>query len=369
MKKKYFLVFIIFLLYLIIFQGKSFAKNIDNKWYIMKMPNNAEMVTNDIDMENNSILQEFMVPFNNTVQYWYFCAYESEDKNAITKDDMNAKISEIKNYSNDIEDVDIISLKSEMISLNGVKGFKIRYIEKWKDDTEESLHNMYILKSDNYVYELETYFNKDYIDSKDEKTIINSFKIKDTVKTSNNGIPFTDVPSTAWYANAVKYTFNNKIISGYNNYTFAPNDKLSRAMIVTNLYRMEGSPNNDGKSSFSDVASNTWYSKAINWAQSNKIVNGYGGTNKFGPNDNVTRQDLAGILRNYARYKNKDITPTGDLTKYKDYKNISSWAVASMKWAVGKGVITGNTDGTLKPKGTATRAEAAAMIQKYCNKI
>ena len=182
-------------------------------------------------------------------------------------------------------------------------------------------------------------------------------------------LPFKDVSVNDWYYNAVKYTYFNKIISGYNSTTFAPNDKVTSGMIVTILYRMEGSPNNDGKSRFTDVNSSEWYAKAVKWAVNNGIVHGYDGTNRFGPNDNIIRQDLAGILRNYAKYKKKNVNVTANLTKFKDYKKVDSYANASVQWAVGKGVITGNTDGTLAPKGNATRAEAAAMIQKYCNKV
>ena len=186
---------------------------------------------------------------------------------------------------------------------------------------------------------------------------------------SNTGLPFKDIKKSDWYFNAVKYTYSKGIISGYSKTEFAPNDMLTRGMIVTILYRMEGSPNNDGKSEFSDVETNAWYSKAIKWAVRNEIVHGYGGTNNFGPKDNILRQDLAGILRNYANYKNKNVKVSSDLSKFSDSKNISGYAKASMKWAVGKGVITGNKNGTLNPKGNATRAEAAAMIQKYCEKV
>ena len=187
-----------------------------------------------------------------------------------------------------------------------------------------------------------------------------------------NGVlsmPFKDVQAGAWYYNAVRYVYQNNIVKGYNATTFAPEDKLTRGMMVTLLYRMEGSPNNNGKSRFTDVNSSEWYAKAVKWAVDNGIVHGYDGTTKFGPNDNIIRQDLAGILRNYARYKGKDITPTGDLTKFSDNNKVDSYAQTSIKWAVGKGVITGNADGTLNPKGNATRAEAAAMLQKYCNRV
>ena len=182
-------------------------------------------------------------------------------------------------------------------------------------------------------------------------------------------LPFNDVKKTDWFYQAVSYTYRNNIISGYNATTFAPNDKLTRGMIVTILYRMEGSPNNDGKSKFSDVSTKEYYAKAVKWAVNNGIVHGYDGTTKFGPNDNIIRQDLAAILKNYAGFKKKDIKSTTGLNKFKDYKSIDSYALSAMQWAVSKGVITGNDNGTLNPKGNATRAEAAAMIQKYCNKV
>ena len=184
-----------------------------------------------------------------------------------------------------------------------------------------------------------------------------------------SGVPFKDVPYGSWYYNAVKFVYDNNIIKGYDSNTFAPDDKLTRGMIVTILWRMEGSPKNDGKSKFTDVNSSEWYAMATKWAADNGIVRGYAGTTKFGPNDNIIRQDLAGILRNYAKLKGKNVNVTSDLSKFSDYKSIDSYANASMQWAVGKGVITGNANGTLNPKGTATRAEAAAMIQKYINKV
>lgn len=183
-------------------------------------------------------------------------------------------------------------------------------------------------------------------------------------------LPFTDVKNSDWFHSAVEYTYGNKIILGYSNTTkFGPNDKFTRAMLVTILHRMENSPSNDGKSKFSDVPSNMWYSQAIKWAVNNEIVHGYGTTNKFAPNKNITREELVVILNNYANYKKKDINVKTDLSKFKDYKQISGFANPAMQWAVNKGVITGYGDAYLKPLGTATRAEAASMIFKYCEKV
>lgn len=202
----------------------------------------------------------------------------------------------------------------------------------------------------------------------DGKAIVDYYKLqlkKPRVKIE----PFNDVFEDDWYANCVKYVYNNGIIKGYNSNTFAPNDKLTRGMLVTVLYRMEGSPKNDGKSSFLDVDSNEWYSQAVKWAKTNGIVHGYGNTNNFGPNDNVKREDMVVILQNYAQYKKKNTQITSNLSKFKDYKNVDDYANSAIQWAVGKGVITGNDDGTLNPQETATRAEAAAVMQKYCNKV
>ena len=177
----------------------------------------------------------------------------------------------------------------------------------------------------------------------------------------------TDVDYTSWYYNAVRYTYNNKIMQGLDNKTFAPNAKLTRGMIVTILWKIENGPENDGNSKFTDVDSSAWYAKAVKWAADNKIVKGYLGTTNFGPKDFVTRQDLAVILRNYANYKGYDTKVIGDLSEFKDFRQVSSYAQEAIEWAVAKGVITGNAKTkTLSPKGNATRAETAAMIQKYC---
>jgi len=192
--------------------------------------------------------------------------------------------------------------------------------------------------------------------------------------TVEKGLPFKDVKKGSWYYNAVKYVFENNIIKGYNDITFAPNDKLTRGMMVTILYRMEGEPKTIGKPTFPDVQdSSKYYYKAVKWATDNKIVNGYS-NGKFGPNDNLQRQQLAVILNKYAQYKGKDVSKTNDLKEFADTKQISSYAVKQMKWAVGAGVISGNDnkqtgEKTLNPKGEATRAEVSAMMEKYCKNI
>ncbi len=188
---------------------------------------------------------------------------------------------------------------------------------------------------------------------------------KPSIQILNNIVPFSDVKSTNWFYNAVKYTVTNKMILGYNSTKFAPNDNITRGMVVTILHRMEGYPKPTIKNKFSDVSSSQYYYNAIVWATEKGIVHGYeNGT--FGPDKNITRQDLAGILRNYAQYKGKNVSIKSDLSKFSDGSKVSSYALTAMQWAVGTGVITGNNNGeSLTPHGTATRAEFAGMLHKY----
>lgn len=188
---------------------------------------------------------------------------------------------------------------------------------------------------------------------------------KDTYKVpTDTDLPFEDVDCDEWYYSAIKYSYNNKIIMGYNSTTFAPNDNITRGMLVTILYRMEGSPKVSTTSKFPDVKdSSMYYYKAVNWAASNKIVSGYD-TGKFGPDDNITREQLAVILWKYSKYKGKDKDVTADFTKFSDSFKISDYAKKGMNWALGVGVMHGS-NGKLLPQGTATRAEAAAMLSNY----
>ena len=193
-------------------------------------------------------------------------------------------------------------LHKDIVKIDGFKGKRITY--------GGSILN-YSFYQDEYTFATENYTiliqfttdNKSFIDSNDENNIINSLKIND-----NKFIPFKDVNKSEWYYNAVSYTYLNGLIAGYNSSTFAPNDKLTRAMIVTILYRMENSPSNNGNSNFSDVESNVWYSKAIKWAADCGIVHGYEGTGRFGPNDFVTREQLATMLYNYPALSKKDMS-------------------------------------------------------------
>mgnify|MGYP006062859495 CR=1 FL=1 len=182
------------------------------------------------------------------------------------------------------------------------------------------------------------------------------------------GIPFDDINMSDWYYSSVKYTYQNGMISGATDTEFRPSAKITRGMIVTILWRMEGSPKVTGIEDFTDVKGQYYYD-AVRWAAKNGIVNGYG-DGRFGPNANVTREQLATILCNYAKYKGKNTKVTVDTGKYKDWYKVSSFAKPAAQWAIAKGVITGKENGTkVDPLGTATRGEAAVMLYNYCTKI
>ena len=186
-----------------------------------------------------------------------------------------------------------------------------------------------------------------------------------TITVKMTELPFRDVDVDDWFYNVVKYNYQKELITGTTGTTFSPNDKLSRSMLATIIWRMEGAKKVSNGKNFPDVKQGIWYTNAIKWITSQKIMSGYD-NGKFGPNDSITREQLAVTLRNYANYKKKNTNSTTSLSKYKDSTKVSSWAKTAMQWAVGKKIVSGKNNGTtLDPKGTATRAEAAAMINNY----
>ena len=193
--------------------------------------------------------------------------------------------------------------------------------------------------------------------------------LEKTVSILPSELPFKDVKTTVWYYDSIKYCFKNGIIMGTTDTTFSPNTNVTRGNLVTILWRMEGSPKVSGNISFPDVKETDYYYEAVKWAEKTGVVHGYD-TGKFGPNNNISREQLATILNNYAKYKKKDTNVQADLSKFTDNKKISSYAREGVAWAVAKKVISGKENGTkVDPQGKASRAEAAAMIQNYCNYV
>lgn len=178
-------------------------------------------------------------------------------------------------------------------------------------------------------------------------------------------LPFIDVDEDAWYADAVRYVYEHDLMAGYGGDLFGPNDELSRAQFCQIIYNMEDPPAVTGSCAFTDVADGAWYANVVTWAAENGIVVGYGG-GLFGPEDNITREQFAAILYRYAQAKGYGTTASFDLSAYGDVSDVSAWAISAMQWACGAGIIKGTSPNTLEPQGNATRAQAATMLQRFC---
>lgn len=180
---------------------------------------------------------------------------------------------------------------------------------------------------------------------------------------------FADVSANDWFHAAVKFVYEKGMMSGTAANAFSPNAATTRGMLVTILYRMEGEPEAKA-SSFSDVSREMYYAKAVDWASQNGIVTGYGGneTGTFGPDNSVTREQMAAILYRYSAKKGVDMTARGDLSGFTDQASISAYAQEPMTWAVGMGLVSGMGDGTVAPAGNATRAQVATILMRYLEK-
>ena len=183
-----------------------------------------------------------------------------------------------------------------------------------------------------------------------------------------SGLPFGDVKSADWFYNDVKYVYEKGMMAGTAADVFAPNATTTRAMIVTILYRLEGSPAVTGTSSFVDVPAGQWYTDAVNWAAANQIVKGTSATT-FAPNDSITREQMAAILYRYAQYKVYDVTKKADLSGYSDNGQVSAYAKDALAWANAAKLINGVTNTTLAPQGNATRAQVSAILHRFCDGV
>ncbi|RHO63199.1 hypothetical protein DW088_07840 [Butyricicoccus sp. AM05-1] len=181
--------------------------------------------------------------------------------------------------------------------------------------------------------------------------------------------PFTDVDTAKWYHLSVDYVLTHKMMNGVSSRAFAPNANLTRGMLVQILYNLEGKPKGTA-ANFSDVQADAWYAEAVGWAATNKVVTGYAdGT--FRPNAAVTREQAAAILYRYAQSKDIDVSvgENTNILSYVDVQQASEYAIPALQWAVGAGVLNGKNGGRLAPAGTATRAEIAAIMQRWCENI
>ena len=178
---------------------------------------------------------------------------------------------------------------------------------------------------------------------------------------------FGDVSASSWYGPAVAYVSENGLMSGTGNGKFSPGIPMSRAMLATVLYRMDGSPVPAETAQFSDVPHGAYYEQAVAWAAENKIVSGIGG-GRFGSGNNITRQDLAVMLYRYGSYKGYDLSVSGDLAAFSDNNRIAGYAQQAMRWAVGAGILHGDS-GRLMPTGNATRAQVAVMLMRFMQNV
>ena len=198
-----------------------------------------------------------------------------------------------------------------------------------------------------------------------DMTVYAGWRVDENPGTDVN--PFTDTSEKDWFYGDVMFVYENGLMLGTSKTLFSPHGTATRGMMATILWRMEGSPVPKGKNSFTDVEAGKWYADATTWTAENSIFAGYG-KDKFGPDDPITREQLAAIFYRYADYKGYDLTVKGNLDKFKDADKITDYAKTAMQWAVGSGLVKGKSGNLLDPQGTATRAEIAAMLHRFIEK-
>lgn len=177
-------------------------------------------------------------------------------------------------------------------------------------------------------------------------------------------LPFTDVAADSWYTPYVQYVYDNSLMNGTSGTVFSPDANMTRGMVVTVLYRIAGSPAISGGNPFTDVAADSWYATPIIWASETGITSGVSATS-FAPDSDVTREQLVSFIYRYCNYYHGTGRIIGELDEFADASSISDWAKIAMHWAVELGIITGVTDSTLVPQGNATRAQCAAILNRY----
>ena len=180
-------------------------------------------------------------------------------------------------------------------------------------------------------------------------------------------LPFADVEEGDWFLEAVGYAYENSLMEGTSGTTFAPETNLSRAMAAQILYNLEDQPDvsdENLENPYTDVDGEAWYAEAVYWARLHKVAEG-DGDGTFRPGDEISREEFAQMLYNYAKYKDCDLSAEGDLSRFPDGDSVQEWALPAMAWANGNELINGHDDGTLDPAGNTTRAQAAAILMGF----
>lgn len=180
--------------------------------------------------------------------------------------------------------------------------------------------------------------------------------------------PFTDVPASHWAHDDITYVYENDLMNGTDGSLFSPESTTTRAQVVTVLYRLAGQPAADWANPFWDVPASAWFHDAVTWAWENDITGGVSSTH-FGAGNAVTREQLATFLYRYAQDQGYDTSARADLSGYSDAGLVSSYATEALSWANATGLITGTTGTTLSPKGSATRAQVATILSRFCQDV
>lgn len=218
------------------------------------------------------------------------------------------------------------------------------------------------------------HYSDDYtLEQGSEKWSSNSSSKKKEDKTeepakNETSAAFLDVAPNSWYKDAVSYVTEKKLFNGVSETEFAPESNMTRAMLVTVLYRLENPQEKEFRNVFNDVEKDQWYTDAVNWAAANGIVNGMNETT-FAPDKNITREQMAAIMHRYAEFKKYDVSKVSNLSKFDDEAHISDWAKDALSWANGAGIITGTSETTVDPLANATRAQVATILMRYCENI
>ena len=231
-----------------------------------------------------------------------------------------------------------------------------------KLDVTEKSDNKYTFEMPNGDVTVTVTFKEDTSSDKDEE------ETKDEETTDETALGFLDVSRNDWFYSAVEYVVNHDVMSGVSDSSFAPNATLTRGMLVQILYNLEDRPDNNGINIFTDVTTDAWYTDAVIWANNENIVSGMG-EGIFAPNAEITREQMALMLYNYAQYKEYDVSASAELSAFTDGADVSSWASHAVQWAVAEGLMSGMGNGTLAPQGTATRAEVSSIMMRFMENI
>ena len=296
-----------------------------------------------------------------------------------------------KSYNNVTSDLIIMAQYTENVTRPSGGGGVSRYIIKFETNGGTAIANKYVtrntrLKEPEEPEKADSTFEGWYTDK--ELTIAYDFDTKVTKGftlyakwseafpqdgsvggTSGHNCPslkFSDLDITKWYHHDTDYVIEKGIFKGTTETTFAPDDNITRAMMITVLYRAEGEPDITGEATFEDIDENAYYTKAVVWGQHSGIIKGYSET-EYAPEQYITREQIAAIMHRYAEYKGYDVSvgENTNILSYDDFENISEYAIPSMQWAVGGGMIKGRTESTLSPEAFATRVEIAAMLHRF----